>query len=112
MPLKISDACTNCGICEILCPYNAIYPGGVNWRKIHNKYFVFCEETLVYDEFWSPYHYYVVPYKCTECIGKFPQPICKSACTKKAMVSDLEHRESEEHLFSKKEYLETIPGWM
>jgi len=111
MPMKIATNCENCGLCEILCPYNAIYPAGVNWRKIHNRYFIFCEEDLVHDDFWSASHYYVVPDKCTECVGKYPAPICKTACTKNAVLLDTEHPESEEHLFSKKEYLETMPGW-
>ena len=110
MPMQILQNCTNCGICEILCPYNAIYPGGVNWRKIHNRYFIFCDEELIHDVFWSPDHYYVVSDKCTECIGKYPEPICKTACTKDAIVIDTEHRESEEHLIAKKEYLETMLG--
>lgn len=112
MPMKINENCTNCGICEMLCPYNAVYPGGVNWRKIHNRYFVFCEEEVIHDDFWSPYHFYVVPDKCTECIGKYPEPICKTACTKNAMIKDGVHWESEEHLFAKKDYLETMPGWI
>jgi ferredoxin len=111
MPFKISNDCINCGICEIICPYNAIYPGGVNWRKIHNRYFTFCEDISFYDDFWSREHYYVVPDKCTECVGKYPQPICKSVCPVKGCAIDKDHWESEEHLYAKKDYLETIPGW-
>mgnify|MGYP003429000415 FL=1 len=110
MPMKITKDCTNCSICEIICPYNAIFPAGVNWRKIHNRYFTFCDESLIYDDFWSQNHYYVVPDKCTECVGKYPEPICKTGCTKRAIENDHEHWESEEHLFAKKEYLETMPG--
>lgn len=112
MPMMILDNCTNCGICEILCPYNAIYAGGVNWRKIHNRYFMYCDESLAHDEFWSPKHYYIVPDKCTECIGKYPEPICKTACTKDGCVQDADHLETEEHLYAKKQYLETMPGYI
>lgn len=110
MPLRISNGCDNCGICEILCPYSAIYAKGVNWRKIHNRYFVYCGESLLFDEFWSREHYYIVPDKCTECIGKYPEPICTAACTKGCLEKDDLHPESEEHLYAKKEYLETMPG--
>lgn len=110
MPMKITTDCTNCGICEILCPYAAIFPARVNWRKIHNRYFIFCEDTLLHDDFWSKEHYYIVPDKCTECIGKYPEPICKTGCIKKAIEIDRTHWESEEHLYAKKKYLETMPG--
>ncbi len=51
-----------------------------------------------------------MPDKCTECVGKYPEPICKTACTKNAMANDRDHWESEAHLFAKNEYLETMPG--
>jgi ferredoxin len=110
MPLKINSNCLNCGVCEILCPYNAIYPGGVNWRKIKSKYFAFCDDKLTYDDFWNPTHYYIVPDKCTECVGIFPVPVCKTACSKNAVEFDSNHWESIEHLYSKKQYLETLSG--
>jgi ferredoxin len=111
MPVKITDFCVNCGVCEIICPYNAIYRGGSNWRKAQNRYYVFCDEELEYDEFWSRDHYYIVPYKCTECIGKYPEPICMTVCSKNCCIADEKHRENEEHLYAKKKYLETMPGY-
>jgi len=110
MPVRITNFCNNCGVCEIICPYNAIYKGGLNWRKIQNRYFVYCDEGLEYDMFWSKEHFYVVPDKCTECIGKYPEPICMAACTRNCCIIDESNRESEDHLIAKKEYLESLSG--
>ena len=110
MPVKITSFCNNCGVCEIVCPYDAIYKGGSNWRKIQNRYYVYCDEGLEYDMFWSKEHFYVVPDRCTECIGKYPEPICMTVCTKNCLLFDESNRESEDHLRAKKEYLESIPG--
>lgn len=110
MPFRISDECNNCGICEIICPYNAIYPGGVNWRKIHNRFYTYPEDDSVVDYFWSRDHYYIVPERCTECIGKYPAPICISVCPLKEFSINKDHWESNEHLYAKKEFLERIPG--
>ena len=110
MPVRITNFCNNCGVCEIICPYNAIYKGGSNWRKIQNRYFVYCDEGLEYDMFWSKEHFYVVPDKCTECIGKYPEPICMAACTRNCCIIDGTNRESEEQKKKKKEYLESLSG--
>jgi ferredoxin len=108
--MKISNSCNNCGICEILCPYQAIYPRGINWRKVQNKYLIFCDEPVNADDFRSLEHYYIVPDKCTECVGKYPEPICAAACSISCLDKDKSRPESEEHLFAKKEYLETMAG--
>lgn len=111
MSLKITDKCINCGVCEMECPYEAVFPAGMNWRKIQNKYFRFCADNSAYDEFFSLKHYYIVPDKCTECKGMYDLPKCQEICPIKCCIADKEHWESEEHLYAKKMYLETMPGW-
>lgn len=50
MALSITDACINCGLCEAVCPTQAISLG--------DEYFV------------------IDPAKCNECMGYFDQPQC------------------------------------
>ncbi len=111
MALKISEDCINCAACEMECPYDAIYPGGVNWRKIENKYLHFCTDETLKDEFYSDTHYYIVPDECTECIGISDIPRCMKMCPISGIIPDEKHWESEEHLFSKKIYLDTMHPW-
>ena len=111
MALKITDDCFNCGACEIECPYGAISPPGVNWRRIQNKYLSFCEDKSVKDKFYSDKHYYIVPDECTECKGIYYMPKCFMICPISGIIPDPEHWESEEHLFAKKDYLDTMHPW-
>jgi len=110
MALKIESYCINCGECELACPYGAIYPGGVNWRKINNKFFRFCDDINHYDKFYSKTHYYIVPEKCTECLDVFSEPACLSVCPLAGCVPDPEHIE-DQHELQSKHMLLTINGW-
>jgi ferredoxin len=111
MALKIIDDCFNCGICEIECPYEAIYPGGYNWRRMENKYLGFCKDSSLKDKFYSNYHYYIVPDLCNECKGISDVPKCLMVCPISGIIPDPDHWESEEHLYSKKVYLDTLNPW-
>ena len=111
MALKITNECSNCGICEVECPYEAIYPPGESFRKMQNRYFSFCKSKDVKDKFYSDQHYYIIPDRCNECKGISNVPKCLIACPIKGLVHDPEFRESEEHLYAKKEYLDTLYPW-
>lgn len=111
MALKISNDCMNCGICEIECPYNAIYPAGLNWRRVKNKYLALCEDKSFTDDFYSAMHYYIVPDMCTECKGISETPKCIMVCPLSGIEKDIERWESEEHLYSKKQYLDILHPW-
>jgi ferredoxin len=111
MALKIINDCINCGVCEIECPYDAIFPPGVNWRRMQNKYLSFCEDKSIKDEFYSDNHFYIVPDECTECKGISDVPRCLIVCPISGIVSDEKHWESEEHLYAKKQYLDTLYPW-
>jgi len=108
MALKIIDGCINCGACEVECPYGAIFPPGVNWRRVQNKYLRFCEDRSVKDQFYSDTHYYIVPDECTECKGLTDYARCLMTCPLDVIVPDVEHWESEEHLYAKKGYLDKM----
>ncbi len=110
MAIIITDECINCGACEPECPNNAIYEGGVEWAisdgtsvtgsyKMKNgaELEVDAQNEPVSDEF-----YYIVPDKCTECIGFHEEPQCAAVCPVDCCVPD---PENEEILLDRKERL-------
>ncbi len=114
MAIIITDECINCGACEPECPNNAIYEGGTEWR--------FADGTTLAGMFTGANTgvevdadhenepvdmdvYYIVPDKCTECVGFHDEPQCAAVCPVDCCVDDPDHRESEEQLLQKKESL-------
>ena len=69
MSTMITEECINCGACEPECPNTAIYAGGVQWELNGATH-----EALSNDFF------YIVPEKCTECVGHFDQEQCAAVC--------------------------------
>jgi ferredoxin len=113
MAIMITDECINCGACEPECPNNAIYEGGVEWSiqdgtAITGDYVLedgtavdaIARQTPVSDEF-----YYIVPDKCTECVGFHEEPQCAAVCPVDCCVPDPERVESEAVLLGRKERL-------
>jgi ferredoxin len=103
MAIMITDECINCGACEPECPNTAIYEGGVEWRMgegttVTGEYTietgkaidVEAEQAPVSDEF-----YYIVPDKCTECVGFHEEPQCAAVCPVDCCVPDPEREEQE-----------------
>ncbi|MDD3459580.1 MAG: 4Fe-4S dicluster domain-containing protein [Weeksellaceae bacterium] len=110
MAIIITDECINCGACEPECPNNAIYEGAMPWKysdgteltgdflNVDGKQFDADEEhDAVSDEI-----YYIVPDKCTECMGFHEEPQCAAVCPVDCCVPDEDHVESDERLLSKK----------
>ena len=114
MAIKITDECINCGACEPECPNNAIYEGGEEWR--------FADGTTMAgtikgsnsglevdsDDENEPFDmdvYYIVPDKCTECVGFHEEPQCAAVCPVDCCVDDEDIRETEEELLKKKDFL-------
>ncbi|MHB8336369.1 MAG: YfhL family 4Fe-4S dicluster ferredoxin [Ignavibacteriaceae bacterium] len=97
MALIITDECINCGACEPECPNTAIYEGGVNW-SLDGK----TQEPLIND------YFYIVPDKCTECVGFHNEPQCMAVCPVDCIIVDPDHIESKEVLLLKKEKLDLI----
>ena len=113
MAIIITDECINCGACLPECPNNAIYEPAMKWK--------FSEGTLLKgavemgdgqsidaDEMQTPISddvYYIVPYKCTECVGFHEEPQCAAVCPVDCCVPDLDYEETREELLEKKEWL-------
>lgn len=112
MAIMITDECINCGACEPECPNNAIYEGGTEWR--------FSDGTSLKGQITAPSGsydaeqtqepkvmdvYYIVSDKCTECVGFHDEPQCAAVCPVDCCVDDPNHRETEEQLLAKKEYM-------
>ncbi|KRP07364.1 MAG: ferredoxin [Sphingobacteriales bacterium BACL12 MAG-120813-bin55] len=110
MAIHITEDCINCGACEPECPNNAIYEGGVEWA--------FADGTTVKgsvqrmdgsmveaDVKHAPISediYYIVPDKCTECVGFHEEPQCAAVCPVDCCLPDPDNKESEEELLAKK----------
>lgn len=75
MALKITEACINCDVCEPVCPNDAIYQG---------------EEI-----------YEIDPALCTECVGHFDEPQCRSLCPVDCIPNDPDYVETPEQLLKK-----------
>ena len=94
MATMITEECINCGACDPECPNTAIYAGGVNWELKG------ASNPALSAEF-----YYIVPEKCTECVGHFDQEQCAAVCPVDCCVADPNHVESEEELFTRAKQL-------
>ena len=70
MATMITAECINCGACEPECPNTAIYQGGVEWTAPDGA----VHKALSNDIF------YIVPEKCTECVGFFDHEACAAVC--------------------------------
>jgi ferredoxin len=113
MAIIITDECINCGACEPECPNNAIYEGGAEWRysdgtglkgqvKLPNG------KEVDADTDQEPVNmdvYFIVPDKCTECVGFHDEPQCAAVCPVDCCVPDDKHAETEDILLAKKDFL-------
>ena len=87
MATKITEECINCGACEPECPNTAIYSSGTPY-ELGGKTF----DALSKD------FYYIVPEKCTECVGHFDQEQCAAVCPVDCCVPDPDRVETEDQL--------------
>ena len=97
MALLINDECINCGACEPECPNTAIYEGGSPWSL----------NGQTHDSIQNDY-FYIVPDKCTGCIGFHDEPQCMAVCPVDCIIVDPEHIETKEELLAKKEKLDLM----
>jgi ferredoxin len=88
MATMITDECINCGACEPECPNTAIYQGGVEWEAPDGS-----KHAALTNEF-----FYIVPEKCTECVGFFDHEACAAVCPVDCCVPNPEIPESEDVL--------------
>lgn len=113
MAIIITEECINCGACEPECPNNAIYEAGVDWaiadgNTVTGSYTLLNGNIVDAHQKQGPISnevYYIVPDKCTECIGFHEEPQCAAVCPVDCCVPDPDHRESEADLLARKERL-------
>ena len=91
MATMITDECINCGACEPECPNTAIYQGGVEFDALDGS-----KQAALSNEF-----FYIVPDKCTECVGFFDQEACAAVCPVDCCVPDPNIPETEDVLFAR-----------
>src|SRR3970282_716639 len=90
MSTLITEECINCGACEPECPNTAIYEGGVEGETEGQKHGALASDI-----------YYIVPEKCTECVGFFDQEQCAAVCPVDCCVPNPDDPETEEQLLAK-----------
>jgi len=113
MAIIITDECINCGACEPECPNNAIYEGQEKWNYSKgtnlsgdvilpngNKVNSDTDNTPISDEF-----FFIVPDKCTECMGFHEEPQCAAVCPVDCCVPDDNNVETENELLSKQKFM-------
>jgi ferredoxin len=110
MAIIITDDCINCGACEPECPNNAIYEGGIEWTYAEGtglKGNAVLASGVAVDadkknEPVSDDYYYIVPDKCTECVGFHEEPQCAAVCPVDCCVPDPDVVETKDELLAKK----------
>jgi ferredoxin len=110
MAIIITDECINCGACEPECPNNAIYEAGANWKyadgtSLSGTFNLINGISVEATEDRAPVSdevYYIVPDKCTECVGFHEEPQCAAVCPVDCCVPDPDHVETQEVLLQKK----------
>lgn len=113
MAIIITEDCISCDACISECPNNAIYEPGDPWKLSDGTTLsgsVTATDGTAYDadeehDAISDDVYYIVPVKCTECLGFFDEPQCASVCPTDACVADDDVVESEDELLAKKAWL-------
>src|SRR5262249_21048517 len=78
MATVITSECINCGACEPECPNPAIYQGGVEWQAPDGAMHAAISNDI----------FYIVPEKCTECVGFHDHEACAAVCPVDCCVPD------------------------
>lgn len=94
MATVITEECINCRACEPLCPNTAIYPGGVEYELNGRMHKALSDDV-----------FYIVPEKCTECVGHHDAEQCAVICPADCCVPDPRYPETEEQLFERAKLL-------
>src|SRR5210317_2173484 len=113
MAIIITDECINCGACEPECPNNAIYEAGMQWaiadgNDLTGSFQLASGSVVDAHEKFAPVSdevYYIVPDKCTECVGFHEEPQCAAVCPVDCCVPDPDHVETEEILLAKQAFM-------
>src|SRR5690606_30879433 len=95
------------------CPNNAIYEAGVEWAvqdgtSVKGTFKLEDGTTTDVATRHKPISdevYYIVPDKCTECVGFHEEPQCAAVCPVDCCVPDPDRKETETQLLEKKSSL-------
>jgi ferredoxin len=90
MATVITSECINCGACEPECPNTAIYAGGVAWELNGASSPAIAQDI-----------YYIVPSKCTECVGFHDHEACAAVCPVDCCIPDPNIPETEAVLLAR-----------
>jgi ferredoxin len=90
----ITADCINCGACEPECPNTAIYQGGVEYDLDGAKKPALSAEV-----------FYIVPEKCTECVGFHDQEACAAVCPVDVCIPNPDIPETEAQLLERAKQL-------
>jgi ferredoxin len=90
MATTITSECINCGACEPECPNTAIYAGGVPWELNGTTSPAIAQDI-----------YYIVPSKCTECVGFHDHEACAAVCPVDCCIPDPANLETESVLLQR-----------
>jgi ferredoxin len=90
MATTITSDCINCGACEPECPNTAIYAGGVAWELNGESHPAIAQDI-----------YYIVPSKCTECVGFYDHEACAAVCPVDCCIPDPNNAETEATLLAR-----------
>jgi len=90
MATTITSECINCGACEPECPNTAIYAGGVAWELNGATNPAIAQDI-----------YYIVPSKCTECVGFHDHEACAAVCPVDCCIPDPANLETESVLLAR-----------
>jgi ferredoxin len=90
MATVITSDCINCGACEPECPNTAIYAGGVAWELGGQTSPAIAQDI-----------YYIVPSKCTECVGFYDHEACAAVCPVDCCIPDPNIPETEDMLLKR-----------
>jgi ferredoxin len=90
MATMITSDCINCGACEPECPNTAIYQGGVDWELNGVTHPAIADGI-----------FYIVPEKCTECVGFYDQEACAAVCPVDCCIPNPDIVEAEEVLLAR-----------
>ncbi len=90
MATIITSDCINCGACEPECPNTAIYAGAVPWDFNGQSNPAIAQDI-----------YYIVPSKCTECVGFHDHEACAAVCPVDCCIPDPNNLETETALLER-----------
>ena len=102
MATMITSECINCGACEPECPNTAIYQGAVDWQAPDGAMHPALSSEI----------FYIVPEKCTECVGFHDHEACAAVCPVDCCVPNPDIPETHEVLLARARELhpaEAIP---